>query len=234
MVSSDTFFSLDHEKHSIGTQPPAQPVMDPWETPQSQPTGFSQQGPLRPPFAQSSQSVAQQEQYETAKQEFDDVVTNNRAVDQRTKALLARHQSMIMKLFPGKMQRLINEKDRLLVGEALDCRVRLLKLANEVRLEAMRDKYDCFLKAYKGHNRLMLTQIMMKYLVELQRTVREEEMKGFEQITVMYQNAATIPGQERQQAYIGQIRQREMNFMQMIARLMGSFESLIDENLPRF
>ncbi len=174
------------------------------------------------------------DELQRANREFDDVIRNNGEVEDHLKRLLSRHQTLVLRLFPGKMQRLINQKERLLIGEALEFRIRLLKLSNEVKMEAMRDKYDTYLKAYKGQNRLLLTECLMQQLVQLQRTVRLREMDGFNELSAMYRNASQIPGENRQRLYIAQVEQREMRFMKAIDNLMIHFENVINENLRRF
>lgn len=174
------------------------------------------------------------EQYKAAQAEFDDVIMNSRNVDEHLKGLLTRHQTTVMRVFPGKMQRLINSKERILVSEAMDFRITLLKLANEFRMEAMRDKYDCYLKAYKGQNRQMLTEILLRYVRQLYTSVRREEQATFLELNQMYAFANTFEEAKRRENYINRVVMRENRFLDLIDRQMIRFEAVIDEDLRRF
>lgn len=172
-----------------------------------------------------------EEAIEKAKHEFDDVVSNAKAVDTRLAELLVQNKNAVQNWFPSKMQKLIAEKERLMVGTAMDFRNNLLKLGNQFRLEAMRDKYDVFLKCYKGQNRLILTQFMIQKLKELHRVVKVEEMGAFRELEEMYQNAATLQVTTMREKYVARIQGREDRLMDNIEKLIVRFESIIDENL---
>lgn len=166
-----------------------------------------------------------------ANNEFDIVMSNAKAVDVRLAELLAQNQGTVRTFFPSKMQRLINEKERLMVGTAMDFRINLLKLGNQFRLEAMRDRYDVYLKCYKGQNRLELTQFMMKKITELHRTVKVEEMAGFRELEEMYDIAATLRISSMRENQVKRIQAREHKFMDSIEKLITHYQNIIDENL---
>lgn len=180
---------------------------------------------------QMHKSTGNEEALEKAKHEFDDVVTNAKMVDARLAELLVQNKNAVQAFFPNKMQKVIAEKERLMVGTAMDFRINLLKLGNQFRLEAMRDKYDVYLKCYKGQNRLILTQFMIQKLKEVHRVVKNEEMGAFKELEEMYDNAATLRVPSMREKYISRIKGREDRLMDNIEKLIMRFESILDENL---
>lgn len=168
---------------------------------------------------------------QNATNEFDAVMQTAKNVDNRLASLLAQNEGAVRRIFPNKMERLISEKERLMVGTALDFRLNLLKLGNQFQLEALRDKYDVYLKCYKGQNRLLLTQFMIQKLKELYRTVKHEEMEAFRELEGMYVNASTLQITSMREEYVRHIQGREVRLMGTIEKLLVKFESIIDENL---
>lgn len=218
MNANDKFFDFEPEEQ---TQTPFETTVPPQVTMQRQSLGQSLS------FSPPNDNEALQK----AQHEFDDVIQTSKGVDNRLTELLTQNQGLIKSIFPGKMQRLIAEKERLMVGSALDFRLNLLKLGNQFRLEAMRDKYDVYLKCYKGENRLLLTQFMMKKLREVQSVVRQEEIGAFRELEEMYAQAQTLVIPSMRESYILQIQDRQNRLMSAIKKLLVRFESIIDENL---
>ena len=219
MEDNDKFFDFDQENI----------------TPQSSNLLPHSNGAIQPIPTQSlsigKPNTSNEDINQTAKAEFDAVMQTAKSVDARLAILLAQNEGTVRRVFPTKMQKLISEKERLMAGTALDFRLNLLKLGNQFQLEALRDKYDVYLKCYKGQNRLLLTQFMIQKLKELYRTVKQEEMEAFRELEGMYMNAAQLSIPTMKKNYIQRIQGREVRLMETIEKLLVKFESIIDENL---
>ncbi|MCP9762309.1 hypothetical protein [Lacihabitans soyangensis] len=215
----DTFFEFPHEQNKQSSKILEQPIDTNYES-------FNVQ--------QYRSSVpSENKQFNDSKEEFDAVVKASKDMDDRLKIYLEQNEGAVRKIFPSKMQKLVAQKERLMVGSALDFRLGLLKLGNEFRLEAMRDRYDTYLKAYKGENRLQLTKFMIGKVNELYRVVKTEEIAGIRELEEMYKNAATINEPSIKSKYIARIGSREDKYLNVIEKLMSHFEAILDENLSR-
>lgn len=173
-------------------------------------------------------------QFKESKEEFDSLIKTTQDMgDARLKFYLEQNEGAVRRIFPTKMQKLIAQKERMMVGSAMDFRLSLLKLGNEFRLEAMRDRYDAYLKAYKGENRLQLTKFMIAKVNELYRVVKTEEIQGIREIEEMYRNAQTIHVPTMKEKYIARVQSREDKYLNVIEKLITHFENIIDEHLSR-
>src|SRR5712671_6661572 len=77
-------------------------------------------------------------QVEKADENFDLLIRNAQNVDARTTMLAQENKSLIRRLFPTKMDKLIAELERNTVQEALQFRLNLYKLNTQFMLEGMR------------------------------------------------------------------------------------------------
>jgi hypothetical protein len=221
----DKFFQFPHEKVSQGREAD----FNDYETMSVQQS--SSYTPSTP--SNFSSAPSEYKQFNESRDEFDKVVRSSQDMDERLKVHLERNESLINRVFPSKMQKLVSQKDRLMVGTALDFRLNLLKMNNEFRLEATRDRLDAYLKAYKAENRLQLTKFMIAKVNELYSVVKQEEMFGIREIEQMHHQAQTITVSSMRAKYIQRVEAREEGYLNVIHQLITHFENIINEHLTK-
>lgn len=171
------------------------------------------------------------DQGDLANSRVDLATANDREVNERTNQWLEANRGLVMRIFPGKTQRLILEKERLMVGTMLEFRLNLLRLSTQFKMEATRDRYDAALKGLKAQNRVEMIKFLISKFNELNQAVREGQLVGMQQINAMYHDAMVNERPDSRANLLQRARQREDRYLDVMDKLVDSFESILDEHL---
>lgn len=165
---------------------------------------------------------------------LDLLIRNAAEVDDRTKDLLVKNRTLIQRLFPGKMDRMVMEMQRNTVQNAMEFRLNLYKMSTQFRLEALREKYNAALMTIRGHYREQVSEFMMGKLEELHSKVDVKQRNFIEFAKAKYDYAKLQGGYPSLQAlYLKNINDESQGYLTFLHRQITNFESIIDEQIER-
>ncbi len=165
---------------------------------------------------------------------LDLLIRNAGEIDERTKDLLVKNRSLIQRLFPSKMDRMVMEMQRNTVQNAMEFRLNLYKMSTQFRLEALREKYNAALMTIRGEYRVRVSEFMMGKLEELHTVVDVKERAFIEFAKRKYDNAQLQSGYPSLQAlYLKNIDEQSQGYLVFLQRQITNFENIIDEQIER-
>jgi hypothetical protein len=165
---------------------------------------------------------------------LDLLIRNAGEIDDRTKDLLVKNRTLIQRLFPSKMDRMVMEMQRNTVQNAMEFRLNLYKMSTQFRLEALREKYNAALMTIRGEYRVRVSEFMMGKLEDLHNVVDVKERAFIEFAKRKYDNAQLQSGYPSLQAlYLRNIDEQSLGYLNFLQRQITNFESIIDEQIER-
>lgn len=165
---------------------------------------------------------------------LDLLIRNSAEIDDRTKDLLLVNKTLIQKLFPGKMDKMVSEMQRNTIQTAMDFRLNLYKMSTQFRLEALREKYNAALMTIRGQYREQVSDFMMSKLEELHIKVDVKQRSFIEFAKAKYDYAKKQGGYPTlQEIYLKNIHEESLGYLTFLHRQIKNFESIIDEQIER-
>ncbi|MDR2385521.1 MAG: hypothetical protein LBD80_07690 [Tannerella sp.] len=164
--------------------------------------------------------------------ELQRMIASNRHIDEKTKELLFRNQSLIQRLFPSQKDKLIAEMQGKAVQSALDFRLNLYRLSTEFHIEAVREHFNALLLTIRGDYRQRVSEFMLTKLTELHKIVDEKQRFVIELASGKIQYAEKLPAM-LQGRYLASIDKEFEGFIVFAQKQIQHFESIIDEQIKR-
>jgi len=220
-------------QHGYGSNPYANP--SPWyDANMLNQSVVSQQfsTPVVPKQYSNSSNGRMARQTSDTDNELQRMLANNHYIDDKTKEMLFRNQSLIQRLFPTQKDRLIAEMQGKAVQTALDFRLNLYRLSTEFKLEALREHFNALLLTIRGEYRARVSEFMLTKLTELHQIVKAKQFAFFEIAKEKVQYAQTIPPMF-QGRYLATIEQEGEGFLTFTQRQISHYEAIIDEQIKR-
>lgn len=175
------------------------------------------------------------QQAKEANQNLDLLLRNASEIDERTHHLLMKNRTLIQKLFPNKMDRMVLEMQRNTIKEAMEFRMNLYKMSTQFRLEALREKYNASLMSIRGYYRAEVSRFMMQKLFELQANVDVKEREFLDMAKAKYDYAMTLQNYPALQVrYLENIQRGADGYLTFVLRQIIGFEQILDEQIERF
>lgn len=167
-----------------------------------------------------------------ADNELQKMVINNQSIDEHSKDLLFRNQSLIQRLFPSNRDRLVAEMQGKIVQNALDFRLNLYKLSTEFKIEAVREHFNALLLTIRGEYRQRVSDFMLSKLEQLHIAVDAKQRSFMEIAKSKLQYAQTLPPM-LQGRYLATVEREAEGFLFFAERQITHFEEIINEQIKR-
>lgn len=167
-----------------------------------------------------------------ADNELQRMVMSNQSIDDRTKDLLFRNQSLVQRLFPSHKDRMMAEMQGKIVQSALDFRLNLYKISTEFKLEAVREHFNALLLTIRGEYRQRVSDFMLLKLEQLHVSVDARQRSFIELAKAKLQYAQTLPPM-LQGRYLAVVEREAEGFLNFTERQIAHFESIIDEQIQK-
>ena len=171
-------------------------------------------------------------QTEEADQDLQKMIEDNKFIEEDTKSLLFRNQSLIERIFPTQQSKLVSKMQTNMIQSAFEFRLNLFKVNAEFRLESAREHYNAVLLTIRGEYRARVSNFMMARLTDLHQVVDEKQRSFFAIACSKWQYAQTLPPIFRDR-YMAVIDSEAEGFLNFTIRQIKHFESIIDEQIER-
>ncbi|WP_316762371.1 hypothetical protein [Pedobacter aquatilis] len=191
--------------------------------------------PISQPQNFSAMQVNNPNQIQKTENNLDLLLRNAEEIDSRTKDLLIANQTTVSRLFPNKMDKLVEEMRRNTVHSAMEFRLNLYKMSTTFRIEALREKYNSSLSLIRAHFRHQVSEFMMGKLMDLNRTVDQKQVEFLKIMMGKYDMADKCGAYPKLQlTYQNQIDSELDGYLNFLRRQIASFESIMDEQIQKF
>ena len=167
-----------------------------------------------------------------ADNELQRMVMSNQSIDDQTKDLLFKNQSLIQRLFPSHKDRMVAEMQGKIVQSALDFRLNLYKISTEFKLEAVREHFNALLLTIRGEYRQRVSDFMLLKLEQLHVSVDARQRSFIELAKAKLQYAQTLPPM-LQGRYLAVVEREAEGFLNFTERQIAHFEAIIDEQIQK-
>lgn len=167
-----------------------------------------------------------------ADNELQRMVMNNQSIDEQTKGLLFKNQSLIQRLFPSHKDKMVAEMQGKTVQSSLDFRLNLYKLSTEFKLEAVREHFNALLLTIRGEYRQRVSDFMLLKLEQLHVAVDARQRSFMELAKEKLQYAQNLPPM-LQSRYLAVVEREADGFLNFAERQIAHFESIIDEQIQK-
>jgi hypothetical protein len=167
-----------------------------------------------------------------ADNELQRLVVSNQSIDDRTKDLLFKNQSLIQRLFPTHKDRMVAEMQGKIVQSAFDFRLNLYKISTEFKIEAVREHFNALLLNIRGEYRQRVSDFMLLKLEQLHLSVDARQRSFIELAKAKLLYAQTLPTM-LQGRYLAVVEREAEGFLNFTERQISHFESIIDEQIQK-
>jgi len=217
-VEKDSFFEPWHE---IVNEPSMQGTM-----PTSQPVSRFTPNVRSESMMQENRSTSQNIQ------SIDQLVANAEEIDENTKVLLMKERSLIERLFPTQMEKMLQQIQGKTIKNAMDFRLNLYSMSTQFRLKALKEKYDAAILTIAVEYRYRVSTFMINRYSELNHIVRNEFQKFASGAKASYDDARQYQGYPKLQTpYLALLDKSCNDYMTFVAWHIDRFQQILDEQI---
>jgi hypothetical protein len=166
--------------------------------------------------------------------DFDDQLERNQdQIGEEVATYYRRNYSLMERIFGGDLPRIIREKKLARTRTHLDFQNALLEIGVATRVEAMREKYDAFLKSTKVHYRKEFAKFITGEREELASVIMERQRSFLQQSrekAALYEEFKDTPAAA---AYLASIEEETTRFFEWLDGILSHFENIVKENFAR-
>lgn len=169
---------------------------------------------------------------DTPPKEFLDTLEQNHdQISAEVREYYARNWSLIERVFPNKLRRLITEAKLRTAGSELEFRHRLLQLATDAKLDGIREKYDNWLRVVKVNFRQQFATYVTMQREELGRVIKERQENYLilsREKAALYEKYKDAPAAER---FRQAMEAEDDRFFTWIDEILANFEHIVEEKI---
>ena len=167
---------------------------------------------------------------------FDDVLAqNHEVISERVRGYYQRKYGLIGRLFPGQIQRMINEGKLNEARTELEFTTGLLNLSVQFKLDAIEEKYQTWLRVIKVNYREQFYGFVTSKVKALQETILEREDEFF---NLMRRRHALIEKNKDMprmvEIYRKKIEKEQEAYFEWLECLMEDFQSIVKEKISNY
>ncbi len=168
--------------------------------------------------------------------EFDDVLQQNHGViSERVRGYYQKKSGLIARLFPGKLQKLMNEGKLNEARTELEFTTDLLRLSVQFKLDAMEEKYQTWLRVIKVNYREQFSGFVTSKVRTLQETMLERETEFFNLMRKRYaliEKNKDMPGMV--ELYRNKIEKEQETYFNWLECIMDDFQNIVKEKIDNY
>lgn len=149
-------------------------------------------------------------------------------------ALAAENQSLLQRLFPGKLDKVFSDAKIREATTELAFRHAALELSAKSKMEAVEEQCQSMVRLVKVHHRTQFTQFVTDAFEKLRQDIDEKMKRSLEASEEKYNTYLRFKELPTAEIYLRHLLATEENYVAWLRKLLDNFQSIVDEKVRQY